>query len=113
MKLITKALEKTFAKYPLYSQDGKGYNATVIVKFFMPSSSFTWYATEAEKQKNGDYLFFGYVDGLEGEFGYFTLNELQSLRGRFGLRVERDMYFNCGKTTLAKVLNMAESEMAH
>ena len=108
MKLITKALEKTLAKYPLYSQDGKGKDAVVIAKFFMPGSCFTWYVTEAKKLSNGDYEFFGYVDGLEGEFGYFTLSQLQSLRGRFGLRVERDMYFNCGKTTLAKVLNEVE-----
>lgn len=49
MKLITKALEKTFAKYPLYSQDGKGNDAVVIAKFFLPGSGFTWYVTEAEK----------------------------------------------------------------
>lgn len=111
MKLITKALEKTLAKYPLYSQDGKGKDAIVIAKFFMPGSCFTWYVTEAEKSPNGDYEFFGYVDGLEGEFGYFTLSQLKSLRGRFGLRVERDMYFNCGKTTLAEVLK--ETEMVY
>lgn len=111
MKLITKSIEKIFTKYPLYSQDGKGKEAVVIVKFFLPGSGFTWYVTEAEKQDNGDYLFFGYVDGLEGEFGYFTLSQLQGVRSRFGLRVERDMYFDCGKTTLAEVLN--EIEMAY
>ena len=47
MKLITKALEKTFAKYPLYSQDGKGNDAVAIAKFFLPGSGFTWYVTEA------------------------------------------------------------------
>lgn len=112
MKLITKALEKLFAKYPTYSQEGKMFDAVVIAKFFMPWSSFTWYVTEACKLNNGDYEFFGYVDGLEGEFGYFTLSQLQSLRGRFGLRVERDMYFDCGKTTLAKVLNKSEKVTA-
>lgn len=111
MKLITKALEKTLAKYPLYSQDGKGNDAVVIAKFFLPGSGFTWYVTEAEKQSNGDYMFFGYVEGLESELGYFTLSQLQSVRGRFGLRVERDMYFNNGKTTLAQVKR--ETEMAY
>lgn len=104
MKLVTKAIEKTFAKYPLYSQDGKGMDAVIIVKFFTPDSCFTWYVTEAEKQEDGDYMFFGYVDGLEGEFGYFTLSQLKKVRGRFGLPVERDMYFNNGKTTLANVI---------
>lgn len=112
MKLITKALENLFAKYPTYSQDGKMFDAVVIAKFFMPWSSFTWYVTEASKLNDGDYEFFGYVDGLEGEFGYFTLSELQSLRGRYGLRVERDMHFDCGKTTLAKVLKKSEKVTA-
>ena len=104
MKLITKALEKTLAKYPLYSQDGKGENAVIIAKFFLPGSSWTWYVTEAEKQNNGDYLFFGYVKGnFGGEYGYFTLAQLQEIKGRFGLRVERDMYFNVGKTTMAEI----------
>lgn len=111
MKLVTKALEKLFAKYPTYSQDGKMYDAVVIAKYFMPCSSFTWYVTEASKLDNGDYEFFGYVDGLEGEFGYFTLSQLQSLRGRWGLCVERDRYFDCGKTTLAALLN--KTEMAY
>lgn len=53
MKLITKALEKTFAKYPMYSQDGKGNDAVVIAKFFLPGSGFTWYVTEAEKKGIG------------------------------------------------------------
>lgn len=103
MKLITKALEDILAKYPLYSQDGKGDDAVVIAKFFLPGSGFTWYVTEAEKQTNGDYMFFGFVDGIEGEFGYFTLSELASVRGRFGLTIERDMYFNNGKITLGEV----------
>ena len=34
MKLITKAIENQIKKYPLYSQDGLGENAKVIVKFF-------------------------------------------------------------------------------
>lgn len=101
MKLITKALENLFNKYTLYSQEGKGSNAVVLAKYFMPGSAWTWYVTEAEKQADGDYLFFGYVDGLDGEFGYFTLSQLSELRGRFGLKVERDLYFNSGKTTLA------------
>ena len=34
MKLLTKAIEKQLAKYPIYSQDGKGGKAQVICKFF-------------------------------------------------------------------------------
>jgi len=94
MKLITKELEQKFKKFPLYSQDSKGDNAQIICKFFNPCGVGTWYVMEAEKQEDGDYLFFGYVDLLEKELGYFTLNELKSLRLPFGLTIERDLYFD-------------------
>jgi hypothetical protein len=90
MKLITKKIEDQLAKYPLYSQDNKGENAIAVCKFFL--QGYTWYVLEA--QKNGsDYEFFGIVDGEDKEYGYFTLSELQSFRGHWGLTVERDIYF--------------------
>lgn len=94
MKLVTKSLEKKFEKTPLYSQDGKGENAKVLAKFFTPWANWTWYVLEAEKQENGDYLFFGYVQGYEGEYGYFALSQLAEISGPFGLKIERDMYFD-------------------
>ena len=90
MKRITKKIENELAKYPLYSQDSKGNEAVAICKFFL--QGFTWYVLEAQKNGN-DYEFFGIIDGLEKEYGYFTLSQLQRLRGRWGLTVERDMYF--------------------
>ena len=90
MKLITKNVENIINKYPLYSQDGKGDNAMVICKFFL--NGFTWYVLEGEKRDN-DYLFFGIVEGVAKEYGYFTLSQLKEVRGMFGLGVERDMYF--------------------
>jgi len=59
------------------------------VKFFTPDSSWTWYATEFDVQDT----FFGLVDGLEKELGYFSLSELQSVRGPLGLPVERDLHW--------------------
>ena len=38
-------------------------------------------------------LGFGLVSGHEDELGYFSLNELENLKGPFGLKVERDLYF--------------------
>ena len=43
------------------SQDGKGAEATCIVKFFDPTGSWTWNATEFD----GKDTFFGLVDGFE------------------------------------------------
>ena len=94
MKLITKELEKRLAKYPLYSQENKGKEAQVLVKFFNPCGMGTWYVLEAQKQENGDWLFFGLVDLYEREYGYFTLSQLQEIRLPFGLGIERDMYFD-------------------
>ena len=37
--------------------------------------------------------FFGYVQGIEDEWGYFNLTELESIKGMFGLKVERDLHF--------------------
>jgi len=36
---------------------------------------------------------YGYVQGLESELGYFTLEELESVHGSLGLAIERDMLF--------------------
>lgn len=88
MKLLTKELEAKLP--PLYSQDGKGDEALALVKFFTPDSSWSWYATEYDPQER---VFFGLVDGLEKEFGYFSLDELESVKGPLGLRIERDIYF--------------------
>lgn len=90
MKLITKQLEKELAKYPLYSQEGKGEDAVVVCKFFL--QGYTWYVLEAEKSDD-DYEFFGIIEGQYTEYGYFTLSQLESVTGRWGLKVERDMAF--------------------
>ncbi len=90
MKLITKEIEKRLPK--LYSQEEVS-NPKIIVKFFTPWSSWSWYAYEGEKQENGDWLFFGMVHGLEREIGYFSLNELKSLESPMGLKIERDKWF--------------------
>ena len=100
MKLLTKALEKKLP--PLYSQDGKDpKDVKVILKLFHPCSSYTFFVTEGSKQEDGDWLFFGLVQGTgPEELGYVSLRELQSVRFR-GLPMERDLYF--GAHTLADV----------
>lgn len=92
MKLLTSEIIKKLEKYPLYSQDKKE-KKEVIVKFF-GGGSWTWYVVEGNKMENGDWEFFGYVKGIEDEWGYFTLSELQSIKfPPFNLGIERDMYF--------------------
>lgn len=87
MKLLTNEIRKQLPK--LYENEGQGTGQKAIVKFFTPWSNWTWYATEFD----GEDLFFGWVEGLESELGYFSLSELESLNGPFGLKVERDVHF--------------------
>lgn len=87
MMLLTKANRKALPA--LGSTEKQGDDAMAVVKFFDPTGSWTWYATEFD----GDDTFFGLVDGHEKELGYFSLSELQSVRGRFGLGIERDRHF--------------------
>lgn len=61
----------------------------VRVKLFTPWTRWTWYVIEWD----GEDLCFGLVDGFERELGYFSLNELASVRGPGGLRVETDLHF--------------------
>ena len=96
MKLLPKEIREQLP--PLYSQDGKGGKAVVYVKYFTPSSNWTWLCTEGEPVLSdtgveNDFKFFGLVFGHEREFGYFLLSELEEVRGPMGLPIERDLYF--------------------
>lgn len=109
MKLLNEEIKKAFENYPLYSQDGKGYEAHVICKFFAPVGGFTWYVTEADKLPDGDYKFFGLVtsDHYEYEFGYFLLSELESIELPHFLTIERDIYFE--SCTLTEAISKYKS----
>ena len=86
MKLLTKEI---LSNLPLlYSQESVK-DPMVQVKFFTPDSRWTWYATEFD----GEDTFFGLVDGFDSELGYFSLSGLQTVRGKLGLPIERDMHF--------------------
>jgi hypothetical protein len=73
----------------LYTQEGVD-DPTVHVKLFTPDSSWTWFVLEYSPTER---LCFGLVDGHEQELGYFAVDELESVRGPLGLRIERDLYF--------------------
>jgi len=88
MKLLTEQIKAKLPK--LYAtEDVPTKDKLLVCKFFTPDSSWTWYATEFD----GKDTFFGYVQGFENEWGYFTLNELEDATGPMGLHIERDMYF--------------------
>lgn len=88
----------------LYDMEDRGLDALALVKFFTPDSSWTWFASEFD----GEDIFYGLVIGLEIEFGYFSLKELQSVRGPWGLPIERDLYFE--PKTLRELFEMHKQE---
>jgi hypothetical protein len=75
------------------STDGQGADAVALAKLFTPTSSWTWYLTEASREGD-DVLMFGLVDGHVKELGYVSLNELVSVRGPMGLPIEQDLYWS-------------------
>jgi hypothetical protein len=90
--LLTKDLIKIFPKR--YEMDGKPKNEVkIIAKFFTPDAQASWYAIEYDPE---DRLFFGLAnlgDDQMAELGYFSLTELEALKGPLGLSVERDKFF--------------------
>ncbi len=86
MKLLTKELRQ---KLPPLGSTESNPDPVVVCKFFTPDSDWTWWVIEFD----GDDTFFGLVHGFEEEYGTFSLAELESAAGPFGLHVERDLYF--------------------
>ncbi len=91
MRLMTKQLEKRFLKVGNQSELE---DPVVIAKFFNPCGGGTWYATEYDPNEK---VFFGYVSifgDWNDEWGYFSLEELESFQGPFGIGIERDLFFD-------------------
>jgi hypothetical protein len=105
---LTKELEKALPA--LYSQE-KTSDPLVVCKFFTPDAGWTWFVIEGSPvdedgyydtaKEKVDFIFFGLVCGHEVELGYFSLSELERVRGPWKLPVERDLHFQ--PTRLSKV----------
>ena len=90
MKLLSKKLERRFA------QVGSQENAKdplIITEFLNPAGFVTFYATEYNPATR---TFFGYVSLSEdnnGEWGYFTLDELEFLKKNLLFGIVCDHFF--------------------
>lgn len=100
MKLMTKELESKLPK--LYeTEEVSAEDKVAVVKYFTPFSNWTWYGVEYDKAKG---LFFGYVEGFEKEWGYFSLAEFKEINGNKPVKtIERDLYFQ--PTKMSDILN--------
>ena len=95
MNLLTKAIEARLLKNAAATRAAQEAGLPEpdhkpVVKFFNPTGSQTWLITEMQL----DGTMFGLCDMGHGcpELGYVLLSDLQSIRLRFGLRIERDLH---------------------
>ena len=95
MELIPQEVKQQIPK--LYETEEQN-NSIAYVKLFL--DSWTWYITEISIDND---ICFGYVVSQFGaELGYFSLNEIKSIKGSLGLDVERDLFFKPTRLSLIK-----------
>ena len=98
MKLLTKELLKKLP--PIGHSIETKEEPQAIVKWFTPDSNWTWYVAEYNHETG---MCWGLVDGFEKEFGYFTIDEIQKLKGPLKLPIERDKWFEkCNLNSLVR-----------
>lgn len=117
MQLLTDELLQKLQEQDPHHPSGPGRELRpdeyiIHLKLFTPDSNWSWWAISASKdEQTGDVQFFGLVNGLEMELGYFWLSEISKVRGSMGLPVERDLYWE--PKTLSKLLEEMEHERVH
>lgn len=99
MKLITATIRQQLLQNGQASAASNGgIDHKPVVKLFYPAGAGTWLITEVDPE-DPDRLF-GLCDAGMGapELGYVSLSELEAIRGRFGLGIERDLHWSADKT---------------
>ena len=97
MQLLTKEIEARFKE--VGSQQNVK-DPIVIVKLFNPVGAGTWYATQYNPRSK---LLFGYVSIFGDhcdEWGSFSLVELEEVKGKLGIGIERDLW--CGEKPISE-----------
>ena len=98
MKLMTKELEEQFKR--IGSQENSE-DPLVICHYFNPSGAGDWWATEFDPETREFFGFVSIFGDYNDEWGYFSLDGLESVKGPLGLGIERDLYFE--PTLISKV----------
>ena len=109
-KLITDEQRAQLLANGRQSLENENSDPPPVVKLFTPDAGATWLLTEIDPDDH-DHAF-GLCDLGHGfpELGYVSLAELQSVRGRLGLPVERDLHFTASKpiSAYAREARLAE-----
>lgn len=87
--------ESILENIPNLYETERSINPICQVKLFTPDSQYsqwTWYIIEFSKEDKS--TCYGYIKGFESELGYFSLEELESIKGPLGLAVECDLSFS-------------------
>lgn len=90
---LLKISEEEIKSMPYITETENIVDKPIYMKFFLPGTDWRWYVVEGEAESNGDVLFFGFVQGIYDEWGYFSLSELNDAYTPTGISVERDLYF--------------------
>ncbi|MES2387851.1 MAG: DUF2958 domain-containing protein [Bacteroidota bacterium] len=107
-KLITYLLKKNGIEQMKAQEKDESIDFRPVVKLYTPDAQAVWLLTEILPKESD--IAFGLCDlGLQSpELGYVSLLELQSIRGRLGLPIERDRYFKAEKP-LSEYLAQAQT----
>jgi len=91
-KLLTKDIESK-----LLANDYQDFKNKPYLKLFNPAGAGTWLLSEYYPEEK---IFFGICDLGMGfpELGYVSLEEIESVNLPFGMKIERDAYFEPKKT---------------
>lgn len=99
MKLITAEIDKKLRANGEARARGEDTRSTMPpLKLFYPAGAATWLISERDPDDPD--LLFGLADLGQGlpELGDVRLSELEGFTGRFGLKIERDKWFEPTKT---------------
>ena len=87
MELLTRADKR---QIPRFEMTMGSLDPTVHVLFHVPMLDWTWYVIEC----NGNDQVFALEERERTKWGFYDLQELQELRGPFGLRIQQAQWYH-------------------
>lgn len=97
-RLLTRQLRRQMLANGARARGDEAHDPAPVVKLFTPDAAATWLLSDLDPEDPD--IAFGLCDLGHGfpELGSVRLSELEAVRGRLGLPVERDVTFQATKT---------------